>query len=216
MSLKLKHKSSQWKNRSYLVIILGILIGLFLINTTNLYFYVELTNTTLISSSNETKFTVTTRCTATRYALFMSDIVAATFRTVIPLILIIMLDFMIVSKLLIGIKYFAKTDKKSVRAHKRENHFTFTVIILGLFFMVFNIPVGVCYLVRNMYTGISAQNSYTSAVLDFIWQETHDTANFYYALFFFINFLFNSLFRRECFFILFEFYGKLKAKFILC
>jgi hypothetical protein len=189
--------------------ILAILVCLFLINTTNLFFYVEHTNSTVIASSNET-----VSCTATRNILFVSDIVAAIFRTVIPSILVILLDFFIVSKLIMDIKFFAKTDKKSVRTHRRENHFTFIVIILGVFFLVFNIPPGICYLFKSVYAGIGSQSMYTSAVLDFIWHEAVDITNFYYSMFFFINFIFNSLFRRECFLILLEFYGKIKAKLV--
>ena len=212
--LKFKNKSFQWKKQTYLWILLAVLVGLFIVNSVNLYFYVDYRNTTLTESYNQTRLIITASCTASHYVLFMADFIAATFRIAIPLICVIVLDLMIISKLVMNIKFFSKTDKKSIRQHKRENHFTFTVIMVDVFFIIFNLPVGVCYVVRNMYTGIGAQNSYILAVLDFIWLKTHDTANLYHALFFFINFVFNSLFRREIFLIIIQLYFKIKAKFV--
>ena len=189
------------------------MIGLFLVNTVNLYFYVDFTNKP-IESYNETNVVSRASCTASSYVLFVSDFLTATFRIIIPLIFVVILDFMIISKLVRDVKFFGKTDKKSIRSHKRENHFTFTVIVIDVFFIIINLPVGLCYLVRNMYSTLGAQNSYTSAILDFIWLKAYDTSNFYYAMFFFINFIFNSLFRREMVLIFFLIYFKNRAKFV--
>ena len=214
ISLRFKNKSFKWRNRTHLLIISVILAGLFLVNSVNFYFYVDYTNTTLITSYNQTNVIQIASCTASSYVLFMSDFISATFRIIIPLISVIVLDLIIMSKLVINIKFFGKTDKKSIRTHKRENHFTFTVIMIDIFFIIINLPVGLCYLVRNMYFTIGAQNAYTSAILDFIWIKTYNASNFYYALFFFINFIFNSLFRREILLVFFKFYFKIKAKLI--
>ena len=216
VSLKCKNKSSfKW---AYLGIFFGILLVLFLSNTINLYFYVEQTNTTLIESLNEnyneTKVTLTARCSASGYVLFTSDMISAMVGTTLPLIFLIGLELIIISKLIIKIKFFGKTDKKSIRTHRRENHFTFTVIVLCILFILFKVPALVCYTIKNIYASISAQNAYTSAIIELVSLKSYEISNFYYGSFFFINFIFNSLFRRECFLILSELYAKMKGNLV--
>ena len=215
LSLKFIKKSCNWRKRTYLGMILGILAFLFLSNTVNLYYYVDHANTTLIESFNETfnetKVTLTPDCKASTYVMYTSDIISTMLGTTLPLIFMIVFEFVIISKLIIKIKFFGKTDKKSIRTHRRESHFTFTMIVIGLFFILFRLPAGVCYMIKSMYTGISSQNTYTSALLEVISLKAYEISNFDYASFFLINFIFNSLFRRECFLILLELYGSVKA-----
>jgi hypothetical protein len=75
------------------------------------------------------------------------------------LIFMIVFEFMIVSKLIVKIKFFGKTAKKSIRTHQRENHFTFTMIVIGIIFILFRLPVGVCYIIKSMYTGITKETA---------------------------------------------------------
>ena len=218
VSLKFINKSCHWRKESYLGLILAILIFLILSSTANLYFFVDQANTiTSIESTNETinetKVALTASCESSKYVKFTADIISATLGTTLPLIFMIVFEFMIVSKLIVKIKFFGKTAKKSIRTHQRENHFTFTMIVIGIIFILFRLPVGVCYIIKSMYTGINAQNPYTSAILELITGKAYEMSNFYYASFFLINFIFNSFFRRECFLIRSEFYGKSKAKF---
>ena len=207
--LHLKFKfNKDFKNKKLIFFSLFIVIAflMFIINITNFFYYLENgTNSTLVFNDTSIK-----ECTASEDLKFIAILTAATFRSLIPIFLLIVLNGFIISKLIANTRLLKESKKKEAKMFRREYHFTFMTLVLSSFFVVLNLPDAVCHLVRNTYSSVNSQDTKTLAIIDFIWDITYDVSNFYYSSFFFINLLFNSIFRKElrlmcCFFNYFKF-----------
>ena len=205
MHLKFKFNKN-FKNKTLIFFSSFFLIVFLMLsfNITNLFYYLNNTKNSTLNTTNNSK------CSTSSDLKFIAVLTAATFRSFIPVLFLVVLNWFIISKLIINTKQLKESKKKEAKMFRREYHFTFMTLVLSSFFVILNLPDAICHLVRNTYSSVNSQDTKTLAIIDFIWDTTYDASNFYYSSFFFINLLFNSIFRKElrlmcCFFNYFRF-----------
>ena len=192
--LHLKFKFNKNFNNKTLIFFASFFLIIFLMisfNITNLFYYLNNNkNSTLNTTDNQ-------KCQTSEDLKLIAILIAATFRSLIPILFLIVLNGFIASKLIINTRLLIVSKKKEAKMFRREYHFTFMTLVLSSLFVVLNLPDAICHLVRNTYSSVNSHDIKTLAIIDFIWDTTYDASNFYYSSFFFINLLFNSIFRKE-------------------
>ncbi|CAF0716554.1 unnamed protein product [Brachionus calyciflorus] len=183
--LLIKYSSKKFKlfhNETLLpLIIVGIFIFIAMANSSVLWF-----NVIERQSFNQT----TKICMGSQTALFFRDLMAILFRTVLPFILIFILNTIL-------IKAFVE-QKQKVSAQKtmrKEMIFAFSIIIMNSFYFVNLIPIGVSLIFYNIYQNDPVK---FSIVTFYSFLAMYITAlNNCFP--FIINLIFNKIFYREFF-----------------
>ncbi|CAF1120332.1 unnamed protein product [Brachionus calyciflorus] len=163
------------------LILIGILSVLVMANIPSFWFYV--------STSNRIKY-----CTADETPLIIRDILNIALRTVIPFVLMFLMEIILIIKILKSRNKFTK-NKKMLREFK----FSFTVIMLSLLFLIAYTPNMIYVIMANIYqNNPTAKQSTTYTLFIYLVEVTTSaTIHFYNACNFFIQLAFNTIFRGE-------------------
>jgi hypothetical protein len=162
---------------------------LVLLSFQNWFFYLRVSK-----SSNNT--TVAT-CTAIPLVSISSDLVSNLLRVYIPISIMAILNVFIIRKL-----SETKTKLNKTSNESKDRNFTVTVTSMNLFFIFFNLPVCIVYIVNIVYDNFLVTDRLAKARLTFIFNMFYFMATTYYMMFFFTNLVFNKLFRGEIFLVL--------------
>lgn len=180
------------KKKNLALIILGIFFSLAILDIPNLFFGLVVNEKTGASS-----------CTAPFAILITTDIMTSFIRTYIPMILMLVFNFIMIRK--IFSKKRLTTNQSSQK--RKEYQFTIAVMAYNVYFFVFNFPFALFYIFNDV-------NLYNGALIgDF--GAIYSFLNFVFlnltlcqpALSFFINFAFNKLFRQEIFMLFEKLFG---------
>jgi hypothetical protein len=168
-------------NANILLIVCTVMACYLLLNMTNLYYFVD----------REKQV-----CTASEGVVLASDIILIVLRSFLPLAIMFVLNSFLIRKLL------SSTRTKQCQTPKRDQRFSFTVILMNATFTVFNLPVTLVYIVKHSYlTFADHVGSEPSVVflarLDFAWSMSFNVTSLYYVLFAFLHLYFNKMFRSE-------------------
>ena len=137
----------------------------------------------------------TSICTASSLVVFITEIESFLFRILIPFTLICIMTIVLYRNI-----YKKELNSSNLRKIKRENHFTYTVIVSNTFFMVTFAPILIIFLLK--YSNIDAETNDHESIIDHIGFICLQFSNLYYSTFFVWNLWFNSLFRSHIFKIL--------------
>lgn len=167
------------KHKRYLaLIIIGVIILLALSQMNNLFYY----------WSKDV-------CTADNSILVASDILLIFMRAYIPSFLMIVFNlFMIrivIKKSRAALRQTSKTRKEYI--------FTISVMANDVFFLIFDLPVSIYYILYdvNLYSGAFNNDAAFSAGYNVFGVVTKDFAFYVQSFSFFINLGFNKLYRSE-------------------
>ena len=131
-----------------------------------------------------------TICTANGLVLLLTEVEAYIFRLFLPFMLIFIMTIVLHKNI-----YKKILNHSEIRQVKRENHFTYTVIVSNLFFLVTFVPSLIVFILK--YSNIINERNKYANIIDHIGFICLEFSNLYYSTFFFWNLLFNSLFRRH-------------------
>lgn len=186
-----------FKNKNYILAILLLLFAsVFLLNIPNLFKYTkhEYLNSTL-NQTIEIRY-----CKHHWILSIVSDFETAFLRTLFPLIIFCILNFLIARALIKSKRKFTKKTHKL----KREYQYAFSLFLINFIFVIFNFPLTITYILVNVYENFLglAKESILIRKMEFIHLTTNAIAFFYNTLSFFVNLIFNFAFRRELFLML--------------
>lgn len=133
-------------------------------------------------------------CTTNSLLLVYSELESFLFRVFLPFLLIFILTIILYRNI-----YRKVLNYPGKRQIQRENHFTYTVIVSNLFFLVSFTPVLIIFILK--YSNITKETQRYTNIIEHIGYICLEFSNLYYATFFFWNLVFNSLFRRQVFYI---------------
>ena len=168
-----------------LIILVGFVV-LIVVNIPNLFFYVNAKGTA---------------CTGDFIVTISSDIISILTRTYIPFTLMIIFNVLMIRKIFKNNRTLAA---KQTGLAQKETHFTFVVIAYDIYFLVFNFPLSVFYIMYdiNLYDGALAGDALFAGAYN-VFNTT--TANFAFCVqtfSFFLYLAFNKLFLKEILIIL--------------
>ena len=178
------------KKRYLTAIILAIFVVIAVLDIPNLFFYVK-----------------SGVCTADFIGTISSDIISICIRTYIPFTIMIVSNLLMIQKIIKNKRTVAAKSSKSKQSStmRRENQFTIAVMSYDVYFLLFNFPVSIYYIMYdiNLYSG-----AFTGA--DAVFSASYNLANgitsnlsfCVQTLSIFTYILFNKRFRRELFFLI--------------
>jgi hypothetical protein len=197
-------------------LIMAMFATLALLNIHNLFSYLmpisvvqtlvlESIGNTSRSNQSSTKIIVGYNCIASPFVLAMSSFVSIILRTAVPFIVMAVLNVMIVRRLRANKRKVQASTTSTPSVSKREHLFTRVVLSLNLLFFLFNFPMSVSITLNLITTYFVRVDALAEAGLSFFTQVALNFSLLYQAMYFFITFKFNSVFRRE---VLAVFYNK--------
>ena len=167
------------KHKRYLaLIIIGVIILLALAHMNNLFYYLS-------------KGT----CTGENSILVASDIILIFLRAYIPSFLMIVFNLFMIRIVLKKSRTVVRQTAKT----RKEYIFTISVIANDVFFLLFDLPVSIYYILYdiNLYSGAFNDNPAFTAGYNVFGVVTKDFAFYVQSFSFFIYFGFNKLYRSE-------------------
>lgn len=183
-------KYSFMRNKKLLlVIILVMFLILFLLNSPNLYLYVAVTST-YSNATNKTLITKT--CGPPKDLVVVVDSIRIFTRAVIPFILVILINTLLIYKV---IKTKAKYKKTS--AAKKEYNFIRSIVALSVFFIVSLAPFVITLTVLNIMSQLNQITTKAYLIVYLTYGLSILLSSYNYCFGFFVNLIFNSLFRHE-------------------
>ncbi len=184
------------------LIILALTMVIFVVNVPNLLFRLETrtffnpqTNTSIVYMS----------CTSDLNTILLRDTIASVTRVILPLILEVIINTILISKLLKFTDYknnaSLETTSLSMVSHEREYRFAQTIIILNVIYGVSNLISVTTIILINVYgynqTYISTTSD-ESAIASFAYVCANIFAVFInFDLIFLVNVITNKKFREE-------------------
>ena len=188
----------------YLYLILIILLSMVL-HSSNLFLNLVST-TSLNPSTNQT--IITKLCTSYEIAINIRDIVTIIIRTLLPFIVMFILNISLIRNLII-----TKKSLNITRSLSREFNFSFSIIALNMLFLISLLPNMVSLILLNIFQyGFKSQlTSKNLAIINFGFSISIFFITYNYAFPFLVNLKFNKLFRNE--FVLFIKKLRFKMKF---
>jgi hypothetical protein len=184
------------------LIIVALMAIIFIVNVPNLLFHLDtqtffnpLTNTTIVYTS----------CTSDLRTILLRDIIASVTRVILPLVLEVIINTILISKLLKFTDYKnnanLETTSLSMMSHEREYRFAQTIIILNVIYGVSNLISVITIVLINVYgynqTYISTMSD-ESAIASFAYVCANIFAIFInFDLIFLVNVITNKKFREE-------------------
>ena len=167
--------------RNLAFIVLGLFAILCFINIPNLFNQVK-TQTGTMSKD----------CKSSRVISVLRDGITILSRFLLPITLQVIIS---------GMLFKVRNRAKVSRSLNKEYKFAFTIIILNLVLIITEFPLIVSLIFVNIYgynqTFIS-NTSIESAIASFAYICSYVFAAFIYVSLFFVNFLTNKIYRREC------------------
>jgi hypothetical protein len=213
---KKKRVFKRFKSKKLGLFLLTALIYLIylMLNVENLFYYVQtdILNYTLNHTNKRLQYK---QCLATQNIELFAEVVLILFRSFLPIAFMIIFNALIIKELY---KYsfirrqqqqrkFKNETKKTSTINiensiKRDSKFTKNVIIMNSFFILFNLPTSIVYIVKNslrfLYNNqIFYKSKLFFAQIRFARMITFNFSIIYYVLFFWFNFYFNRLFRQQ-------------------
>jgi hypothetical protein len=159
--------------------LIGIIIFNLIINIPNLFRNIEIVNNTKI-------------CIASDQLDMISSIDFSLFRFLLPFILFIIINSLTLKELI-----KSKRNSNQIDSFRKEKRFAFILIILALFFCLFNLPLFCVVIVQIIYQYFSYSSSNQLDNINFLMDCSRALAWCYYGSGFFINILCNSKFRKN-------------------
>ena len=162
-------------------IVTGLFLAICLLNVSNLFFHLDLQ---------------TGMCTSHTFVILLRDLTAIVTRIVIALILQLVMNTILIYKLI-----KARKNLHMPVSLKKEYKFAFNVIILNGVFIVTELPLFVSSILINIYgynQTLISHASNEAAWASFAYVCSVLFATFFYVSLFFVNFLTNKMFAREC------------------
>jgi hypothetical protein len=177
----------------FTAIILCVFLVIAIINTPNLFFYLEATHSTNISTNVTSS--QRRRCTSSPFINHLTDMVSSIIRTWLPITLMVTFDLFIIKKLNVN---KMKLTRRQSTIHRKENDYTRNVIILNILFFLFNSPLAIAYFIEAVQTNANFQLSpLYMAIFNFYFGTAVDFSFAYQSLSFFINIISNKLYKNE-------------------
>ena len=188
-------KNSEFMNKKKFLVVLLLVTSFFtaFFSIGNLFFSLQIETISNNQTFNDSVQAVI--CTANDLVSLITGIESFLFRILIPFILIFIMTIVLYRNI-----YKKELNTSNLRKIKRENHFTYTVIISNMFFMVTFAPILIIYLFK--YSNIDPETNDHESIIDHIGFICLEFSNLYYSTFFVWNLWFNSLFRSQIFEIL--------------
>ena len=188
-------KNCEFMNKKKFLVLLLLVTSFFIsiFSAGNLFFSLQIetiSNNQTLNGSIQTPI-----CTANSLVSLITELESFLFRILIPFILIFILTIVLHKDI-----YEKNLNFSKFRQIKRENHFTYTVIVSNTFFMVTFAPILIIFLLK--YSNIDAETNDHESIIDHIGFICLQFSNLYYSTFFVWNLWFNSLFRSHIFKIL--------------
>lgn len=178
------------KRKTLALIMLGTTLFVLAINVENLFFYVTRRQVFVVDLN--TTFVVK-RCTADPAITFASDLITAFMRTWIPFCVMAFFSWRTTRQLWLSKKRILRTDSL-----KRERQFSLTVMLFNVLFFSFNAPVSISLILTNVYKYFPALTTPEAIqALELFKSISFSFSYFYQSITFFVNFLFNKIFRQE-------------------
>ena len=148
-----------------------------------------------ISYNPTTNQTTTTKfCTTNEIIINLRDGLTIIFRSILPFIVMIILNISLIRNLFIMKKKFNMT-----RSLSRELNFSFSIIALNVLFLISILPNIVCLILLNIYQyGFKSQlTSKNLVIINLTFSVSIFFLTYNYVFPFFVNLKFNKLFRKE-------------------
>jgi len=180
------------KNKKILTLLIFIqLMLLCIINTPNLLFKVESTET----FNPITNKTVTSKsCTSTNSIVTIRDTIVLIFKVALPIILMVSMNIYLMYKLV-----KEKTKFKKITELKKEYQFAFSIFFMNVLYTLLLLPAFVCLIYLNIiqYAQTSVILSRQLIIAQFAYSASLLIVSFEFLFTFFVNILFNKIFRQE-------------------
>ena len=154
------------KNSNIFGLIVIIFVFLMLTSLENVFYYVEVNNSSYISVDNVTKYWISKSCTAAEAITLTSDQLVSAVRCFIPLITTSILGFLMVRRLNESSKI--RSSSHQCEKTSREHHFAMTRVFINIMFAVCNVPVAVMYIVKDAYY-YTNKHDMTYIWIEFVW-----------------------------------------------
>jgi len=171
-------------NIVYIMIIMFLCEGL--VNIPNMFQYIKYSNNNTLS------------CGPSNIMGIAANFTTSMLRSIIPAIIMFILDVFTIQTLFIS----RHTISNNLSKQKR---FALVLLILDIVFFIFNVPLSVTEILTIIYQNILLypSNNNTMALLILLHGFANTFAYIYYLIPFFINLFFNTMFRKELFYLLF-------------
>lgn len=193
INLATSHSSLFKTKKSILITILIEIALISLVNIPNLNKILVYSNLTDWDNSTILKNKQTVSCIHTREISLLAGVETGLMRTVIPLSLLLIVNYMIARKLLASRKKFSTTQTTTSDTHKVRN-FAFNLFFSNFLYLLFNLPVSVTYVTVMLYEN---QESFEKKRMELVHGITNAIAILFNALPFFISIALNKVFRAE-------------------
>lgn len=167
------------KSKRYLAaIILVILPVILILDTPNLFFYINKSKT----------------CNTSLLALISSDIISILLRTYLPFLVMITLNLIMLRKI-----FKLRTPMNQTCLSRKEYHFTVAVMVYDAYFFVLNFPLSIYYIFNdiNTFSDSFVNNTLFTAQYSLVSTFTVDLSLCIQTFSFFTYLFFNKLFKRE-------------------
>jgi hypothetical protein len=180
-------------NRNVFYVLCGLFVFILLVNAENYLFYVSTSMSVYMSVENVTRVFIQKSCIADEAVTLSSDIILATLRCFLPIMIMVVFNYLIVRKL---VESSNRVHDNKANRERKDRQFTRALMLLNAVFIILNLPLAVVYLIKDVhfYTHSLDMNY---ILINFIWSVLFNLASLHYVLFFFLNFYFNRLFRSE-------------------
>lgn len=176
--------------RKYILLILVLTTVLvFIINVPNLFKYLEIKHAT--NTTKERK-----SCRRRRDLTLVADIETALMRTIIPFLLLSILNVLIAKIIINSKKKFSKQNN-----FKKEYQYALSLFLMNLIFLICTLPLTITYISLTIFENIIL-NPFLYDEFDLIHSFSNWISYFYFAITFPIDLIFNKTFRKTFFEIL--------------
>ena len=177
--------------RNICLIIFAMLLVIVILNSPNLF--LRVVTRTDNSTWNQTGVSISSICSSDDGIILIRDILGQLVRTVIPVILEFVLNGVLIFKL---IKY--RRNISVPRSLNRDYKFAFIIVILNLTFFITQFPLIVCVAYASFLNFVNVSAKHLMIVV-FVKKVTVLFAAFMFYSIFFVNIIFNKIYKIELF-----------------
>jgi len=202
LSVKYPNRFLILNKKAILTCLIGIII-LFIMVISIPIIYMDIVVEQIFNSTTNTSSTKKT-CTASVELLLARDLIGLSSRTIIPFIFMITFNIIIIRKLLkTKWSIFKNKSQQNIRkrSNKKEYQFAFSIIAINISFLVILSPLTIGQILKYIFMmGLNVEQQKVSvivATLDYFCFISVYIVLLNNAFSFFINLIFNKLFRKE-------------------
>ena len=190
------HKYLNRKSMVSLIIFIMFICEGF-VNSSNMFRYLSFKKIMVNTSGNESLMHTSVSCGSSNTMGIVSNFATSLLRSFIPSILMAVLEYLTFVHLINSKKKFATNLKK-------EKAFAKVLFILDIIFFIFNVPLSCTEILTAVLKNILLlpANNKAMALANLLHGFANSWAYVFYLMPFFINLIFNHVFKRELFFIL--------------